>query len=84
MTEKPIREILNEYRVRCVHGKKIGIDSEECLKQIYERLAGEMPKEKEYFVSLNGKRKNSRFNKKVEQYNHCLQEVKEMLKRECE
>lgn len=39
--EEKIEKVLNEYRVRCVHGKKIGISQEEALTQLTEIIEQE-------------------------------------------
>lgn len=44
-----IREILNEYRVRCIHGKKIGISEDQAHQAIlaeFERMVPEKIKSK--------------------------------------
>jgi len=49
---KSMEELINEYRVRCVHGKKTGIGREEFQQEICQVILEGLPKEKVYKEKL--------------------------------
>lgn len=83
MLTQEIEKVLNEYRVRCVHGKKIGISQEQATTALLEVFKKCVPEEKLTYehrqVEIGGhliKETDARYNAG---FNDALADIKENL-----
>ena len=85
--DERILEVLNEYRVRCIHGKKIGINQDQAftqLSQLYrEKYLEMLPKKKkrtESFHSFEEQEEAERNVRIIQGFNQALAEMRERIK----